>query len=269
MLGHLRIGDATGSLILIDLSHLQLQVGSSTLFLNLPYHNYAKWTESGWLPSIWQFLNRANLKIFIKKAYVPQPQRRHDIALMDFFLSLKYKPAVLQTLNLCRLYLQVIFLSDITTACGTEIEDDAKQGKQFPDRVSTLRWPTQQKPPPIAWKQWRETLRHLEAGTKLKQPLGDWISATHQRWQWFFHREEGDLYKLSPDGWEHFPKYQRFQKRYTRASESEQYSTLSSTSDPPTGTLLPASIRIARNTHNTAIAVTYSSNPFPHTEDPP
>jgi hypothetical protein len=150
LLGHLRIGDATGSLMLIDLSHLQLQVGSSTLFLNLPYHNYAKWTESGWLPSIWQFLNRANLKIFIRKAYVPQPQRKNDVALMDFFLSLKYKPAVLKTLNFCRLYLQVIFLSDITTACGTEIEDDAKQGKWFLDRVSTLRWPTQQKPPPLA-----------------------------------------------------------------------------------------------------------------------
>jgi hypothetical protein len=173
LLGHLRIGDATGSLMLIDLSHLQVQVGSSTLFLNLPYHNYANWTESGWLPSIWQFLNRANLKIFIRKAYVPQLQRKHDIALLDFFLLLKYKPAVLKILNSCRLYLQVIFLSDITTASGTEIEDDAKQGKRFLDRESTFGWPTQQRPSPLAWKQWREALRYLEEGPRLKQPLGD------------------------------------------------------------------------------------------------
>ena len=164
LLGHLRIGDATGSLILIDLSHLQLQVGSSTLFLNLPFHNYENWTESGWLPSIWQFLNKANLKIYIRKAYVPQLQRKHDIALMDFFLSLKYKPAVLRNLNSCRLYLQVIFLSDITTASGTEIEEDAKQGKRFLDRESKLKWPTQQRPSQQAWKQWQEALRFLEEG---------------------------------------------------------------------------------------------------------
>jgi hypothetical protein len=83
LIGHIRIGDDTGSLMLIDLSHLQLQVGSSTLFLNLPYHKYVKWTDSGWLPSTWQFLNRAQLKIFIRKAYILRTQRVHDIGLLS------------------------------------------------------------------------------------------------------------------------------------------------------------------------------------------
>jgi hypothetical protein len=250
-----------------------LQLCHHPLYTWLPkpqgYGDFPLMDLSGWLPSIWQFLNRANLKIFIRKAYVPQLQRKHDIALMDFFHSLKYKPAVLKTLNSCRLYLQVIFLSDITTASGTEIEDDAKQGKHFLDRESMLGWPTKQRPSPLAWKQWQEALRYLEEGPRLKKPLGDWISATHQRWQWFFHREERELYKLSPNGWEHFPKYQRNQQQKTRASENGQYSTYSSTSDPPAGILLPASIKIARNTNNTAIAVTHSSNPFPPAEEPP
>ncbi len=37
LLGHLRLRDKTAKLILIDMSYLQLLVGSSTLFLNLPH----------------------------------------------------------------------------------------------------------------------------------------------------------------------------------------------------------------------------------------
>jgi hypothetical protein len=192
--------------MLTDLSHLQLQVGSSTLFLNLPHHSYAKWIESGWLPSIWQFLNRANLRFFIRKADVPNIQRAHDIALMDFFISLKYKPAALKTLNSCRLYLQVIFLSDIVTASGIEIEEDIKLGKHMIDRKSHLQWPTQQRPPAQAWKQWMEAISYLESRSRLKQPLGDWISDSHQEWQWFLHLEEQELYRLSSDRWDTFPR---------------------------------------------------------------
>jgi hypothetical protein len=268
LIGHIRIGDDTGSLMLIDLSHLQLQVGSSTLFLSLPYHKNVKWIDSGWLPSIWQFLNRAQLKIFIRKAYIPRTQRVHDIALMDFFLSLKYLPAVLRILNACRLYLQVIIVSDITTASGEEIEDDIKRGRQMIDRESRLHWPTQQRPPRQAWKQWQEALKYLGNGPKLKQPLGDWTTASHQKWKWFLHQEDNELYKLSSDGWEQYPKYQRNEYRNTRASSRVKYSNFSSIIQPPTGTLLPASIMRGGAISTTGIKITHSENPFPPAVEP-
>ena len=90
---------------------------------------------------------------------------------------------------------------------------------------------------------------------------------SHQEWQWFLHLEEQELYRLSSDRWEHFPKCHRQQNRQTRANSRPKYSTLSSISEPPTGTLLPASIRKKAGESNTTIDITYSTNPIPPTRE--
>jgi hypothetical protein len=66
--------------------------------------------------------------------------------LMDFFLTLHYKPNDLRTINQCRLYHQVYSLTDITSADGRIIVPDYKVGIRSPDRKSDLKWPTQQRP---------------------------------------------------------------------------------------------------------------------------
>jgi hypothetical protein len=55
LLGHLRLQDKSAKLILIDMSYIQLLLGSSTFFMNLDYNNYGKYTEQGWLISKWRF----------------------------------------------------------------------------------------------------------------------------------------------------------------------------------------------------------------------
>jgi hypothetical protein len=54
LLGHLRLRDDIGQLILIAISHLQLRVGSAKPFFALPYPHYVKWLEKNWLTSIWK-----------------------------------------------------------------------------------------------------------------------------------------------------------------------------------------------------------------------
>jgi hypothetical protein len=66
LLGHLRLQDKTAKLILIDISYLQLQAGSSTLFFNLNHQLYGKYVEQGWLVSIWQFLYKTKIKLHIR-----------------------------------------------------------------------------------------------------------------------------------------------------------------------------------------------------------
>jgi hypothetical protein len=175
---------------------------------------------------------------------------------------------VLRILNACRLYLQVIFVSDITTASGEEIEEDIKKGRRMIDRESRLQWPTQQRPPRQAWKQWQDALKYLENGTKLKQPLGDWISAPHQEWKWFLCQEDNELYELSCDEWKHYPKHQRDTYHNTRATSRVKYSNYSFIVQPPTGTLLPVSIKQGGTTSTTDIEITISGNPFPPAEEP-
>lgn len=95
LMGHLRLRDKTASLILIDISYLQLIVGSSTLFFNLPFTMYGHSTDGGWLSSIWQFIDSIKFQLYIKQAQPPPLPCQDDIALMDYFVSLRLKPKLL------------------------------------------------------------------------------------------------------------------------------------------------------------------------------
>jgi hypothetical protein len=183
LLGHLRLHDKTAKLILIYISYIQLLVVSSTLFFNLPYTAYSHSTDGGWLVSVWNFLFTTGLQIQIKRALVTQPPRKADMAIMDFFISLNLKPKQLKILNRCRVYLQILFVSDICSADGLTILPNYKHGHRLDHRSSSLDWPHQPRPPASAWSLWRNSLAHLESKGKLITALGDWTSSTHQEWQ--------------------------------------------------------------------------------------
>jgi hypothetical protein len=209
LMGHLRLGDKTALLILIDISYLQLLVGSSTLFFNLPFKMYGHSTDGGWLPSIWQFLNTINFQHYLKQAQPPPLPRLNDIALMDYFVSLHLKPKLLRVLNQCRIYLQVIYLSDLCSADGSYILRHYKYGHRLPIRTSDLDWPYQPRPPAPAWKQWLHALMNLETNNKLTKSLGKWVAKTHQQWEHFKCPSTNSLYIKSANDWTTYPPIQQ------------------------------------------------------------
>jgi len=100
---------------------------------------------------------------------------------MDYFIAQDFFPVSLGTLNRCRLYLQVITLSDIVSSDGTRIITDIFHGIPLTERTSTLKWPNQQRPPPKAWALWSSALKPLQPRDTLLTPLGPWFSnASHQ-----------------------------------------------------------------------------------------
>jgi len=192
-LGHLRIQDRTGKLIQIDMSFIQLLTGSGKLFLNQDEGRY-KWLEAGWLQSLWQFTSRYSLEFLYPDGWVPSKPREHDHFLMALFQKHKPSLKIMSTLNRCRLYLQVLTLSDITTADGRSILEEAKQGQPLPDRRSTLLWPAQGLPPKQDWNIWRQYLGYLEERGKLIVPLGPWLASTHQEWRYVWDPSTGIAY---------------------------------------------------------------------------
>lgn len=72
-LGYLRLKDKTADLILINISYIQVLVGSSTLFFNLPYLKYKCLVDSCWLTSIWAFLSTINFQLIICRTFNPVP----------------------------------------------------------------------------------------------------------------------------------------------------------------------------------------------------
>ena len=122
---------------------------------------------------------------------------------MEAFVQLRYSAADLRSLNQCRLYLQVLTLSNITSVDGTSFLQSVLDGVLSSDRASLLKWPRQTRPPAKAWGLWNRALTHFLDRGKLRRPLGHWLPPHHhQRWKW----QTGRLFHLleANDQWERF-----------------------------------------------------------------
>jgi hypothetical protein len=195
-------------------------VGSSTSVLALPCHNYSTWLDSCWLVSFWKFITKVGLVITLRQQWLPVIARQADIALMDHFITQGYKASQFIQLNRCRLYLQVITLTDIVSADGTCIIPDILAGIPLSDRRSSLKWPNQQRPPAKDWAVWLSALRSLQPRNKLVTPLGNWlVSNFHQSWFWFRDPLLPFLYRrdTTTNQWESFRGYSS-DRRQTRST---------------------------------------------------
>jgi len=262
-LGHLRLEDDTGKLIKISMSYVQLLSGATTFFLNKPYTNYS-WVEWGWVTSLWNFLGSTNLSFQMPSHWTPSLPRLHDVCLMDYFVSLRLPHSALKSLNYCRLYLQVITLSDISSADGTYILPEAKMGLPLPYRTSVLHWPTQGRPHSEAWVVWRHSLSYLEEREKLIQKLGEWKEPSHQKWQAYFNPEDQNAY-ITEDG-QGYRKLHRVTRQFsynTRSTVRPIFDiSVTQVAHPLVHQLVPATIQIDINSHP-YVNIDYSLNAIP------
>jgi len=185
LVGHIKMGDEVGQLLLSSITHTQLQVGSVTPFFKLAYPRYVKWIDSTWIMDVWKFTNQAKVVIDVEKHWLPCLPCKHDAALMDLALTFNLNADQLKSINLCRLYLQVITVSNITNATGDRLLASAMAGFRDNQRSSTLLWPDIPQPPSSHWNTWRVFLQFFSKGSNLKQALGPWENRPHYEWRWF------------------------------------------------------------------------------------
>jgi hypothetical protein len=158
-----------------------------------------------WVTASWKYLHTCQATIDVTPQWAPKKSRIHDIAIMMALtdpttgLSTKY----IRTINRCRLYLLVFFLSDIETLKGDAIALWSLPGIRSETRTSTWNWPIQQKPPKSAWKLWAKVL--LEAfgdGNSLDVPLGSWLmDNNHQNNEWWLDSHSRSLYQYTKHTW--------------------------------------------------------------------
>jgi hypothetical protein len=75
--------------------------------------------ESVFLQSTRSFLSQIDGQIEVDESFIPPVQREHDEYLMDIALtSNEFTKSELRLINYCRLYIQSVTVSDITTAQG-------------------------------------------------------------------------------------------------------------------------------------------------------
>jgi len=145
LLHHLKTRDMTGRLLEISIEWTQLELGSSTHILNTtPIPSYV---TSTWVTALCNVLSPFALTF--RSTPQSPPPRQNDMYLMDLFRATNLSHTQLQSLNYCRLFLRVVFISDITDAAGQYIDLPYRGHPPTiaPRRLSTYRWPNLTKPP--------------------------------------------------------------------------------------------------------------------------
>ncbi len=196
LFGHTKLRDQVGQQIFCFLSELQLFIGSISPVLSLPYKVYGKLVGDYWLTSIWRHMSQVGFTVEIEDAWMPALSRQNDMAIMDVAIQYNFTTQQLKEINYCRVYLQVILLSDIVNAGGGRILPSAFEGIFDETRVSNLHWPIWQHP--TSWTSWKCLLTHLSTRGRLYQDLGSWIAPTHRVWQWYYDASQDVVYHCTP-----------------------------------------------------------------------
>jgi len=106
----------------------------------------------------------------------------------------------LKACNHFRMYLRVIYLSDIVSGDGLTILDSPWNGIRD-ESFRRETWPNFGNPPWTMWNVWRQALKtaFLGRGRRLKQPLGRWFHLDPAQ-SWLLDRD-GSLYQLCNGKW--------------------------------------------------------------------
>jgi hypothetical protein len=171
LLGHVKLGDDNGNLIQIEITYVQLCTGVLSPFFQWPYPYFAKWIDHTWISSVWKYSHQIGISIELENTWLPTLYRKGDQSLMELLLSLHLHPSTISEINQCCLFLQVITISDITTADGNLILPEVLEGASIPYRSSVLSWPRQNCPHHNAWRKWNNFLQHIHRNGTLITPL--------------------------------------------------------------------------------------------------
>jgi hypothetical protein len=152
-------------------------------------NNFDQWklcVTNSFITHLWQFLDAFQIRIQ-GPSLLGKGQRLNDRLIMES-LAHKLSEEQLASVNRCRLYLQVLWWSDITDGTGTTISDIVINRKH-PHLIDwNWKWPKQEQPSSQDWEEWTRAImignQRLRNGRiLLGQPLGKWVEGNHT---WYY-----------------------------------------------------------------------------------
>jgi hypothetical protein len=177
------------------LEFAKLECGCIGNVLEQDYEQYhGTVMDKNWIKEIWSHLQLYDTKIQINGIWTPKPGREGAISIMERITA----PGIFTTrelhdINRCRLYLQVIFISEITDHSGHNIEDWVKQGHK---QNSSIKWES--------LKQAGDEV--LSCDSALTQHLGQWYREHHWQQRWYLNCRERTLWHCERGKWfQHAP----------------------------------------------------------------
>jgi hypothetical protein len=194
-----------GVLLRITMKWAQYTVGISISILSetslkLPH------LEAVWLASMREYLHSVQGSIELDEDCVEAMQRENDAFIMDIVLEKKFKPAQTRRVNYCRMYLNVLLISDIATANGTAIDPKMYKG-EAPVVGGQKHQVKQERPNETSWKQWCRLLNMIAYGKSdltLRVPLGRWQhtwNKLRRKWPFLYDTINDNLFKHTTLGY--------------------------------------------------------------------
>ena len=120
----------------LSMEAIQIEVGSTTQFFSLQFQDYGCLTPASWLSQLWESLSKYDVTLS-KPDLNMRPPREFDFTLMDKATMAKvFTREELCSINRCRLYLQVFYLSDIVSGNGRKLLREAYEGQILTQRQS-------------------------------------------------------------------------------------------------------------------------------------
>ena len=135
---------------------MQLELGSQQKVFQTKYPQKCYFSDTCLL-SWWKFLSAHEFTCEFSNSWNIVPQREHDQFIMDSVYSV-FPKNTLRTFNLCRLFMKVSLLSDITNPDGKTIKRQIIKHTHPADSV--LLWPKVPQPPMHEWKVWNRCLNY-------------------------------------------------------------------------------------------------------------
>jgi hypothetical protein len=187
----------TSCLIRHNCEAMKMEFGlNGYLFHHEPVQWEAVITPS-WLKFTWKFLMKHDIQLRDDLPDFPM-LRENDRPIMEALGELGWSDHHMYKLNICRMFLQVVTMAEITNGDGTRLAYDAWTGTKSITNNTSYRWPFQPNPPPSFWTVWKKALSCLcRRQYTLKNPLGRWSPAGASNALWWFDQTTESLFKAT------------------------------------------------------------------------
>ena len=119
---HFGTPSIVGKKMSASLEALQLEIGCPGNPLELDYSVYGVLATRCWLQSLWEKLHRFGFRPKLDVIELPPP-KVGDASLTSFFVERGARNDTLKSLDRCRLYLELLFMSDIAMADRRQLDD--------------------------------------------------------------------------------------------------------------------------------------------------
>lgn len=158
LIGHIQKNDSTATIIHIALGTAQQQLGISIPFLESNFTKYSFLLEHYWLKTVWNFLFEIKGSITIPNVWQHQSPYEHNTCILDRVCELDLPIQTTQKFNLCRLFKEVHFLTEIYDSRQKHMHPEILRPAKRPFKY--MKWPCITVPKSY-WRVWEAVLKTL------------------------------------------------------------------------------------------------------------